>query len=123
MWAEHAGWIRAFDYGAAVCFGAASSLAAALAVPDALPMPVAVLGGMVVGVLAALPVLALLARLLAGLELVMIAAQIGMLAGMIGVMAGESLMQVAAVGAGVGIAVQLVLHVADRALHGEVRAR
>jgi hypothetical protein len=120
---EHAGWIRAFDYVAATCFGATASLAAAFVVPEALPRPVGMLGGMVIGVLAVLPVLALLARLLAGLELVMIAAQIGMLAGMIGVMVGESLLQVAAVGAGVGIAVQLVLHVADRALHGEVRVR
>lgn len=123
MWAERAGWIRAFDYFVALCFGAAAALAAAMVVPEALPLPVAMLGGMVVGILAVLPLLALFARLLAGLELVMMSAQIGMLGGMIGSMANGEAGRAAALGAGVGIAVQVVLHLVDRAVHGEVGAR
>ncbi len=118
---EHAVAIRAFDYFAAASYGAVAALASWLLVPDVLPTPIAMIAGMVVGMAAAFPLLGLLSVLLAGLEVVMMSMQIGMFAGMVGAMLGAGPTALAA-GAGVttGLVVQLLLHVADRSLHGEV---
>jgi len=118
--AEHAGAIRAFDYLAALTFGSAAAVASWWLVPDALPGIVAMLMGMVVGVLTALPILAVLTLVLGGFELIMMSMQIGMIAGMGGPMiSGGTALSVAGAGAGVGLVIQLLLHALDRSLHGE----
>ena len=117
---EHASAIRAFDYFAAVCFGTVAATAASFVVPDALPAPLAMLAGMIVGTICAFPVLGILSYLLAGLELVMMAMQIGMISGMVGVMVSGGTAESAIAGASAGITIQLLLHIADRRMHGEV---
>jgi len=113
--------IRAFDYSAAVSFGAVAALASSFLVPDLLPTPFALLAGMVIGMASAFPLLGLFSWLLGGFEILMMSMQIGMLAGMLGVMTdSQGPARVALVGALTGLAVQLILHVADGALHGEV---
>ncbi|MCH7533144.1 MAG: hypothetical protein IIB36_15515 [Gemmatimonadetes bacterium] len=113
--------IRAFDYSAAVSFGAVAALASSFLVPDLLPTPFALLAGMVIGMASAFPLLGLFSWLLGGFEILMMSMQIGMLAGMLGVMTdSQGPARVALVGALTGLAVQLLLHVADGALHGEV---
>lgn len=114
--------IRAFDYGASVCFGVVSALAAWIAVPEALATPLDVVLGMGVGLVAALPPLALFTWVLGGFEIVVLAMQVGMFAGMVGVMTSStSALDVAGEGAMVGLLVQLLLHAVDRSLGGEVR--
>jgi len=122
MKSEHALAIRTFDYFAAVSFGAAAALAAWYLVPDFLPAPLAMVAGMVVGMVAAFPLLGLFSYLLGGFEILMMSLQIGMFAGMAGAMVGGDLVGPAAM-AGVltGGLVQFLLHMADRSLHGEVR--
>ena len=113
--------IRAFDYSAAVSFGAVAALASSFLVPDLLPTPFALLAGMVIGMASAFPLLGLFSWLLGGFQILMMSMQIGMLAGMLGVMTdSQGPARVALVGALTGLAVQLLLHVADGALHGEV---
>ena len=113
--------IRAFDYSAAVSFGAVAALASSFLVPDLLPTPFALLAGMVIGMASAFPLLGLFSWLLGGFEILMMSMQIGMLAGMLGVMTdSQGPARVALVVALTGLAVQLLLHVADGALHGEV---
>ncbi len=113
--------IRTFDYSAAVAFGAIAALASSFLIPDLLPTPFALLAGMVMGMASAFPLLGLFSWLLGGFEILMMSMQIGMLAGMLGVMTdSQGPVRVALVGALTGLAVQLLLHVADRALHGEV---
>ncbi len=113
--------IRAFDYSAAVSFGAVAALASSFLVPDLLPTPFALLAGMVIGMASAFPLLGLFSWLLGGFEILMMSMQIGMLAGMLGAMTdSQGPARVALVGALTGLAVQLILHVADGALHGEV---
>jgi hypothetical protein len=118
---EHPAAIRLFDYACALALGATSALCAWWVVPDALPGIVAMVLGMAVGFVAALPLFALLNWILGGFELVMMAMQISMLAGMAAPMIrGGTPGSVALAGAGVGFVVQLLLHALDRALHGEV---
>ncbi len=113
--------IGAFDYFAALSFGVVAALAAWLVVADRLPMPVAMPAGMVIGVVAALPLFGLFSFLLGGFEIIVMSMQIGMLAGMLGAMLGSGPMADAALaGAAAGLGVQLVLDVANRTLRGEV---
>ena len=113
--------IRAFDYSAALSTVAVAALASSFLVPDLLPTPFALLAGMVIGMASAFPLLGLFSWLLGGFEILMMSMQIGMLAGMLGVMTdSQGPARVALVGALTGLAVQLLLHVADGALHGEV---
>ncbi len=113
--------IGAFDYFAALSFGVVAALAAWLVVADRLPMPVAMLAGMVIGVVAALPPFGLFSFLLGGFEIIVMSMQIGMLAGMLGAMLGSGPMADAALaGAAAGLGVQLLLDVANRTLRGEV---
>jgi len=119
---KHAAAIRAFDYGAAICFGAVAAGASWLLVPDTLPGILAMLVGMGVGVAAAVPLLGIFSALLGGFEIVVMSMQIGMVAGMLGAMTGAGdLVVVAGEGAIVGLAIQLILHVLDRYLSGEVQ--
>jgi hypothetical protein len=121
MKAEHASWIRAFDYSAALSFGAGAALASWFVVPDAIPAPVAMVAGMLVGVVAAFPLLGIFSFVLGGFEILVMSAQIGMIAGMVGAMTDSaSAVQVAGGGALCGFMIQAVLHLADRSLHGEV---
>ena len=93
-------------------------------VPDGTPGALAMPLGMVVGVVAATPVLFLLNWILGGFEVLMLAMQIGMLAGMAAPMIrGGTPGSVALAGAGVGLVVQLLLHALDRSLHGDVGGR
>ncbi len=113
--------IRAYDYLAALSLGATAALGAWWVVPDALPGPLAMILGMVVGTIVALPVFVLFTWMLGGFEIVMMAMQIGMLAGMGAPMiANGTPASVATAGAGVGLVIQLLLHALDRSLHGEV---
>ena len=119
--AEHAGAIRAFDYLAALTFGSVAAVTSWWLVPDSLPGIAAMLLGMVVGVVTALPILAVLTLMLGGFELIVMSMQIGMIAGMGGPMiAGGTALSVVGAGAGVGLVIQLLLHALDRSLHGEV---
>lgn len=119
--AEHAAAVRAFDYLAALSFGAVASLAAWWVVPDGLPGIVAMLLGMVVGVVAITPLFALFSWMLNGFEIIVMSLQIGMIAGMGGPMvAGGSAATIAIAGAATGFLIQLLLHALDRAQHGEV---
>ncbi len=121
MKAEHASAIRTFDYLAAVSFGAAAALSSWYLVPEALPAPLAMIVGMGVGAASAFPLLGLFSFLLGGFEILVMSMQIGMLAGMTGVVIGGSTVaRVAVAGAMTGLAIQLLLHLADRSLHGEV---
>jgi hypothetical protein len=113
--------IGAFDYFAAFSFGVVAALAAWLVVPDPFPMPVAMLAGMGIGVLAALPLFGLFSFLLGGFEIIVMSMQIAMLSGMIGAMLGSGPMGDAVlVGGAAGLGVQFILDVANRMLHGEV---
>ena len=119
----HPAAVRLFDYAAALAFGASSALAAWWAVPDALPGVVAMALGMLVGTVAAVPILFLLNWILGGFEILMLAMQVAMLAGMAAPMIrGGTPGSVALAGAGVGLVVQLLLHALDRSLHGEVES-
>ena len=118
---EHRAAIRAYDYLCAVTLGASAALGSWWLLPDALPGVVAMILGMGIGTMAALPAFALFTWLLGGFEIVMMAMQIGMIAGMAAPMIeGGTVGSVAAAGAGVGLMVQLLLHALDRMLHGEV---
>jgi hypothetical protein len=119
---KHAGAIRAFDYLVAAALGSSAALGSWWIVPEVLPGVVAMLLGMLVGTIAALPAFALFTWLLGGFEIVMMAMQIGMLAGMAAPMIqGGTPGSVALAGAGAGVMVHLLLHALDRSLHGEVR--
>ena len=131
MKAEHSVAIRAFDYVAAVAFGVVAAAGAWLITPGGLPMPLAMLVGMLVGSVCALPVLGVFTKLLGGFEIVVMSLQIGMIAGMVGGMAvgdgvlgswaaASGLTGVAAMGASVGVVVQVLLHVTDLRSRGEV---
>ncbi len=121
MKAEHASAIRTFDYLAAVSFGAAAALSSWYLVPEVLPPPLAMIVGMGLGMASAFPLLGFFSFLLGGFEILVMSMQIGMLAGMTGVVIGGSTVaQVAVTGAMTGLAIQLLLHLADRSLHGEV---
>ncbi len=120
----HPAALRLFDYACALSFGATAALAAWWLVPDGTPGALAMPLGMVVGVVAATPVLFLLNWILGGFEVLMLAMQIGMLAGMAAPMIrGGTPGSVALAGAGVGLVVQLLLHALDRSLHGDVGGR
>jgi hypothetical protein len=113
--------VAAFDYFAALSFGVVAALAAWLVVPDPLPWPVAMLAGMAVGVLAALPPFGLFSFLLGGFEIIVMSLQIGMLAGMTGAMLGSGPMgDVVLAGGAAGLGVQFLLDVLNRTLRGEV---
>lgn len=113
--------IRTFDYFAALAFGATAALSSWYLIPDLLPTPLAMVAGMAVGLAAAFPLLGLFSFLLGGFEILVMSLQIGMFAGMMGPMVGgDALGPVAIVGALTGFAVQFLLHMTDRALHGEV---
>ena len=120
---EHAVALRAFDYLAAVTFGVVAAVAASYLVPAAFPAPLAMVLGMVIGAVAAFPLLGLFTFLLGGFEILVMSLQTGMLAGMVGAMVGgAALASVAVAGAAAGLGVQLLLHLADRSLRGEVSA-
>ncbi len=113
--------IGVFDYFAALSFGVVAALAAWLIVADRLPMPLAMVAGMGIGVVAAFPLFGLFLFLLGGFEIIVMSMQIGMLAGMLGAMLGSGPMAGAALaGAAAGLGVQLLLDVANRTLRGEV---
>ena len=113
--------IEVYDYFAAISFGVISALSASFLVPGLLPIPLAMLAGMGVGLVAALPLLGLFSYLLGGFEVVVMSMQIGMLAGMVGVMMGQDgVTQVVLAGAMTGLVIQGLLDVANRALRGEV---
>ncbi len=118
---KHLGLIRAFDLLSSLSLGAVSALASSFLLPDAWWPPVAMIAGMGLGIVAALPVFGLLASLLGGFETVVMTMQVGMLAGMAGAMMRTSPSGLAALaGAGVGLAIHLLLRAYDRSLHGEV---
>lgn len=118
--AEHRVAVRAYDYLAALSFGAVASLAAWWIVPDGLPGIVAMLLGMLAGVVAAVPLFALFSWILNGFEIIVLSMQVGMVAGMGGSMIAGGAGEVVVAGAAVGVLVQLLLHALDRAQHGEV---
>ncbi|MDH3208304.1 MAG: hypothetical protein OEO79_17010 [Gemmatimonadota bacterium] len=118
---RHAVLLRAFDYLAAILFGGAAAMAAWLAIPASYPMASEMLLGMVVGIVAALPLLGFFSWLLGGFEILVLSMQVGMFAGMVGAMTTSTdLGDVAFEGALVGVMVQLLVHVVDRSLGGEV---
>lgn len=118
---RHAALLRAFDYGAATCFGAAAAIGSWALVPSALPVVAQMLLGMVAGVGTALPALGLASWLLGGFEILVLFTQVGMVAGMVGAMtASDTTGDVAFEGMIVGLLVQLLLHLVDRSLRGEV---
>lgn len=120
-WVPPASLLRAFDYLAAACFGVAAAVASWALVPSALPWGAEMLLGMVVGVVSALPLLALFSWLLGGFEIVVLSAQVGMFAGMVGVMTNSSTaVDVAFEGILVGVLIQILIHTLDRSLGGEV---
>ena len=101
--------------------GAVCALAAWLVVPGGVAPPLAMIGGMAVGVVAAIPLFGVLTYHLGGFEIIVLAMQVGMVAGMAGAMMGSaSTGVVAATGAVVGLVVEGALHALERALHGEV---
>ena len=117
--------IRAFDYFAALSFGAVAALSSWYLIPDSLPSPLAMIAGMGVGMVSALPLLGLFMFLLGGFEIIVMSMQIGMLAGMIGIMTGvltdgEVVAPVVMAGAMTGLTIQVLLHATDHTLHGEV---
>ena len=71
----------------------------------------------------AFPLLGLFSFFLGGFEILVMSMQIGMIAGMVGVMIGGGAAQAAVAGGMTGLAIQLLLHLADRSLHGEVSGR
>ena len=124
---DHAPALRAFDYSAAAVFGAAAGVVGRLAtralIPDLLPGILGMPVGMVTGVLAVLPLLGLFNALLGGFEILVMSMIVGMSAGMAGAMAGGPAgAQAATVGVIVGLAVQALLHLADRTLKGRVES-
>jgi len=118
---RYAALIRAFDYGAAMCFGAVAAVGSWAVVPSALPAVPQMLLGMVVGAVAALPMLFLASWLLGGFEILVLFMQVGMVAGMVGSMAPSwTIGHVAFAGIVAGLLIQLLLHTVDRSLRGEV---
>lgn len=119
--ALHPGLVRAFDYVAAASFGAVGALAAWAVVPASQPMVVEMLLGMGMGVVTALPLLALFLWILGGFEIVILSMQVGMFAGMVGAMTTSlGLGDVAFEGVLVGLIVQSIIHAMDRSLAGDV---
>ena len=117
----HAALLRAFDYLAAAVFGATGGVAAWTIVPSFPPMMVEMLMGMVVGMLAAVPLLALFSWVLGGFQILVVSMQAGMFSGMVGSMtASTALPDVAFEGLLVGLIIQLLVHTADRTVAGEV---
>jgi len=113
--------IRAFDYAAACMFGAAAALAAWQVVPDSMGVLPGMLLGMIAGIMASVPVLLVLTSILGGFELIVLSMQVGMFAGMTGAMTSSVQWSgVAGQGVIVGLLVQMLLHVADRSLSGDV---
>jgi hypothetical protein len=118
---ENALAIRAFDYVAALCFGAVAALAAWFLVSDSLSPLLVMPLGMLVGMASALPLLAILSQVLGGFELLVLSMQVGMFAGMAGAMTGSAtVFEVGSEGAMVGLMIQILLHVVDRYVGGEV---
>ena len=119
---EHAVVIRAFDYLAACAFGGAAAVGAWQLVPDGVGAVPGMLLGMLVGVVAVVPVLLVLSSILGGFELIVLSMQVGMLAGMTGSMTSSAQwLGVAGEGSIVGLLVQILLHAVDRSLSGEVQ--
>lgn len=113
--------LRAFDYLAAGAFGAAGAGVAWLVVPSTPLAVVDMLLGMVVGMIAAVPLLGLFSWILGGFEVVVVSLQAGMFSGMVGAMtASETIRDVVLEGLLVGLIVQLLVHAADRIVGGEV---
>lgn len=118
---DHAVAIRAFDYLAACAFGVVAALAAWQVVPDSIGVMPSMLLGMIAGVVTAIPVLLVLASILGGFELIILSMQVGMFAGMTGAMTSSiRWADIAWQGAIVGLLIQVLLHVTDRSLRGEV---
>ena len=118
---ENAVAIRAFDYVAALCFGAVAALTAWFLVPDSISPLLTMLLGMLVGMASAVPVLGILSQVLGGFELLVLSMQVGMFAGMAGVMTGSAtVFEVGSEGAMVGLMIQILLHVVDRYVGGDV---
>lgn len=118
---KHAALLRVYDYGSAACFGAVGAVLAWLVVPSSFPLASQVILGMVLGVAAVLPLLALFSWVLGGFEVIVLSMQVGMFAGMVGAMTGSvAALDVVAEGAMVGLLIQILLHAADRSLGGEV---
>lgn len=110
-----------YDYFAATTFGVAAASASWLLIPDAFGPILMMLAGMVVGLVAAFPLLGFFSYVMGGFEIIVMSMQIGMLAGMAGgMMIEESLGTAVTAGALVGLVVQCVLDVANRMLRGEV---
>jgi hypothetical protein len=119
--AEHAGAIRAFDYLAAASLGAVATVSSWLILPDALPGSLAMLLGMGIGVLAVLPLFGLFSAILGGFEIIVLSSQVGMFAGMLGAMtSAPGLFAVAGEGVLAGLGIQLLLHIIDRSMRGDV---
>lgn len=119
---EHAIAIRVFDYVCAGTFGGAAAVAAWCVVPSALSIVPAMLLGMVVGIVAVLPLLLLLASILGGFELIVLSMQVGMFAGMTGAMSGfADWLGVARDGVIIGLLIQVLLHAVDWWMGGEVQ--
>lgn len=122
MKAEHATAILIFDYVAALTFGGVAAVTAWYVVPSSLPDPAAMVLGMIVGTISAVPVLGLFTFLLGGFEIVVMSTLIGMFAGMIGAtMGGTDWSGHLLLGALIGFCLQTLLRVSDRRLRGEVR--
>ena len=118
---ENAFLLRLFDYFAAVTFGVVAAVVTGYLLPESWPMILAMPLAMILGMISALPLLALFFALLGGFEIIMMSMQIGMLAGMAGVMApDDTLFGLITIGAITGLVVQITLHMMDINLHGEV---
>ena len=75
----------------------------------------------IAGIMASVPVLLVLTSILGGFELIVLSMQVGMFAGMTGAMTSSVQWSgVAGQGVIVGLLVQMLLHVADRSLSGDV---
>jgi hypothetical protein len=119
--AEHAVAIRGFDYLAAASLGAAAAVSSWFILPEALPGSLAMLLGMGIGVLAVLPLFGLFSAILGGFEIIVLSSQVGMFAGMLGAMtSAPGPLVVAREGVVLGLGIQLLLHVIDRSMRGEV---
>lgn len=102
-------------------FGGAAAVAAWHVVPSALGIVPAMLLGMLVGLVAVLPLLLLLTSILGGFELIVLSMQAGMFAGMTGAMSGSAHWPGAARdGVIVGLLIQVLLHAVDSWMGGEV---
>jgi len=118
------GIFRLLDYGLAMSLGGAVTLFAAILVPDGWSRFMGMVLGMLLGMAVLLGVLLLVQLISTPFEVAMPGMIIVMIMGMVGGMSttfeDDHWASLVAIGLSVGFFVQLIFHLYDRYLHGEV---